>query len=63
MPTDLTGSASSTVAEILAKLEADPKTGLNPTLVRIGIVTLGFGIAAYYFLRIYGAGIHLVGSD
>ena len=36
---------------------------MNPTLVRIGIVTLGFGIAAYYFLKIYGAGIHLVGSD
>src|SRR6266436_3344439 len=36
---------------------------MNKTLVRIGIVTLGFGIAAYYFLRIYGAGIHLVGSD
>ena len=36
---------------------------MNPTLVRIGIVSLGFGIAAYYFLRIYGAGIHLVGSD
>ena len=36
---------------------------MNPTLVRLGIVTLGFGIAAYYFLKIYGAGIHLVGSD
>jgi len=36
---------------------------MNRTLVRIGIVTLGFGIAAYYFRRIYGGGIHLVGSD
>ncbi len=34
MPTDLTGSASSTVAEILGKLGADPKTGLNPTQVQ-----------------------------
>jgi len=34
MPTDLTGSASSTVAEILAKLGADPKAGLNPTQVQ-----------------------------
>jgi magnesium-transporting ATPase (P-type) len=30
MPTDLAGSASSTIAEILAKLGTDPKTGLNP---------------------------------
>jgi hypothetical protein len=30
--------------------------------VRIGVVVLGFGIAAYYFWRIYGSGIHLVGS-
>ena len=30
MPTsDVTESASSTVVEILAKLETDPKTGLN----------------------------------
>jgi uncharacterized membrane protein YfcA len=36
---------------------------MNRTLVRIGIVALGFGIAAYYFWRIYSAGIHLVGSD
>ena len=36
---------------------------MNRTLMRIGIVTLGFGIAAYYFWRIYGGGIHLVGSD
>jgi magnesium-transporting ATPase (P-type) len=27
---DLAGSASSTIAEILAKLGTDPKTGLNP---------------------------------
>jgi uncharacterized membrane protein YfcA len=36
---------------------------MNQTLVRLGIVTLGFGIAAYYFWRVYGGGIHLIGSD
>jgi uncharacterized protein len=36
---------------------------VNRTLVRIGIVVLGFGIAAYYFWRIYGGEIHLIGSD
>jgi hypothetical protein len=31
MPTsDLAGSSSFTIAEILAKLGTDPKTGLNP---------------------------------
>jgi hypothetical protein len=27
---DVAGSANPTIAEILAKLETDPKTGLNP---------------------------------
>lgn len=31
---DLTGSASSTVAEILAKIGTDPNAGLNPTQVQ-----------------------------
>ena len=35
----------------------------NRTLVRIGIVFLGFAMAAYYFWKIYGAEIHMVGSD
>ena len=35
----------------------------NRTLVRIGIVFLGFAMAAYYFWKIYGSGIHLIGSD
>jgi H+-transporting ATPase len=35
MPTsDLTGSASPTIAEILAKLGTDPKSGLNPAQVQ-----------------------------
>src|SRR5947207_11428414 len=35
MPTpDLAGSSNSTLAEILAKLGTDPKTGLNPTEVQ-----------------------------
>src|SRR6266516_6312655 len=41
MPTDLTGSASSTVAEILAKLRADPKAGLSPTQVQERLKTYG----------------------
>ncbi len=36
---------------------------MNRTAVRVGIVILGLGIAAYYFWRIYGGGIQLVGSD
>ena len=36
---------------------------VNRTVVRISIVALGFGMAAYYFWRIYGGGIHLIGSD
>jgi len=32
---------------------------VNRTVVRLGIVTLGIAIAAYYFWRIYGGGIHL----
>jgi len=31
---DLTGSASPTIAEMLAKLGTDPKTGLNPAQVQ-----------------------------
>jgi uncharacterized protein len=36
---------------------------VNRTLVRIGIVALGFAISAYYFWRIYGGAIHLIRSD
>ena len=36
---------------------------VNRTLVRIGIVALGFAMAAYYFWRIYGAEILLIGGD
>ena len=35
----------------------------NRTLVRTGIVALGFAMAAYYFWKIYASGIHLIGSD
>ena len=35
----------------------------NRTLVRIGIVVLGFGMAAYYFWKIYVSGIHTIGGD
>ncbi len=35
---------------------------VNRTVVRTSIVALGFGIAAYYFWRTYGSGIH-PGSD
>jgi len=35
----------------------------NRTLVRIGIVALGFGMAAYYFWKIYGGEIHMIGND
>jgi hypothetical protein len=31
LASDLAGSASPTIAEILAKLGTDPKTGLNPS--------------------------------
>src|SRR5216117_1144477 len=34
----------------------------NRTLVRIGIVFLGFAMAAYYFWKIYGGEIHMIGS-
>jgi len=36
---------------------------VNRTVVRLGIVTLGIAIAAYYFWRIYGGGIHLLRGD
>jgi uncharacterized membrane protein YfcA len=36
---------------------------VNRTLVRIGIVALGFAISAYYFWRIYGGAIHLIRGD
>jgi hypothetical protein len=36
---------------------------VNRTVVRLGIVTLGIGIAAYYFWRIYGGGIYLLRGD
>ena len=36
---------------------------MNRTLMRIGIVFLGFAMAAYYFWKIYGGEIHMVGSD
>jgi uncharacterized membrane protein YfcA len=36
---------------------------VNRTVVRVGIVALGFGMAAYYFWRIYATGIHLFGGD
>jgi uncharacterized membrane protein YfcA len=36
---------------------------VNRTMVRMSIVVLGFAIAAYYFWRMYGTGLHLVGSD
>ena len=36
---------------------------VNRTLVRAGIVALGFGMTAYYFWRIYATGIHLFGGD
>ena len=35
----------------------------NRTAVRIGIVVLGFGMAAYYFWKIYVSGIHTIGGD
>src|SRR2546421_8598579 len=42
MPTpDLAGVSSSTVAEILAKLGPDPKTGLNPTQVQERLIKYG----------------------
>jgi uncharacterized protein len=36
---------------------------VNRTLVRAGVVALGFGMTAYYFWRIYATGIHLFGGD
>jgi uncharacterized membrane protein YfcA len=36
---------------------------VNRTVVCLVIVTLGIGIAAYYFWRIYGGGIHLLRGD
>src|SRR5262249_37770888 len=42
MPTpDLAGSSSSTIAEILAKLGADPKTGLNPGQLQERLIKYG----------------------
>ncbi len=38
---DLARSSSSTVAEILAKLGTDPKTGLNPTQVQERLIKYG----------------------
>jgi hypothetical protein len=37
------------------------KNGNNAA--RVGIVTLRFAMAAYYFWRIGSAGIHLIASD
>jgi hypothetical protein len=39
------------------------RVGVNRTVVRLSIVTLGIGIAAYYFWRIHGGGIHLLRGD
>ena len=36
---------------------------MNRTAVRVGIVVLGLGIAAYYFWTTYADVIHLLGSD
>jgi uncharacterized protein len=36
---------------------------VNRTVVRLGIVSFGIGIATYYFWRIYGGGIHLLRGD
>jgi len=35
----------------------------NRTIVRIDIVFLGFAMAAYYFWKIYGGEIHMIGSE
>src|SRR5205823_13619631 len=35
----------------------------NRTAVRVGIVVLGFAMAAYYFWKIYGGEIHMIRSD
>lgn len=35
----------------------------NRTLVRSGIIVLGFGMTAFYFWKIYGSEMHLIGSD
>ena len=35
----------------------------NRTLVRIGIVFLGFAMAAYYFWKIYSGEIHMIGGE
>ena len=35
----------------------------NRTLVRIGIVSLGFAMAAYYFWKIYSGEIHMIGGE
>jgi uncharacterized membrane protein YfcA len=35
----------------------------NRTQVRTGIVALGFAMVAYYFWKIYGSRIHMIGSD
>jgi hypothetical protein len=34
----------------------------NRKLVRTGVITLGFGVAAYYFWKIYGSDIPLIGG-
>jgi hypothetical protein len=38
---DLAGPASTTIAELLAKLGTDPKTGLNPTSYRNVLTSMG----------------------
>jgi hypothetical protein len=38
---DVAGAPSPTIAEILAKLETDPKTGLNPAQLQERLSTYG----------------------
>lgn len=35
----------------------------NRTLVRTGVIVLGFGMTAYYFWKLYGSEININGSD
>jgi uncharacterized membrane protein YfcA len=37
--------------------------GTNRTLVHTGVIALGFGMAAYYFWKVYGSTIPAIGSD
>jgi len=32
-------------------------------MVRTGVITLGFVLAGYYFWKVYGSEIALIGSD